>query len=302
MTYEQMKLLVAIAQSGTISDVAEKSNISHSAISRSISNLESALGVTLFKRTRKGSLLTEEGKKAVEIAQQIIDLYGQLEALRQDTALVENLRIGSSTVESADFISHTIRTFKESYPNVLLHFYGMSLSDITAKLKCYEIDIGLSFFVESELQKIKQQFKYKKLLTTRLVTLFNPQSPLTQKSFVTPADLRGYRFVLQEDSKVLSVLKELMGDNGFSIFSHSNQDTIIKEAVSRGDAVTFASEAFILQNPMVISGDLKYAPVQIEGADIVMYYTYYYLPNKPLGLTKETFLKIMERAIAAQGI
>ena len=300
MTYEQMKLFVAIAHSGTISEVAEKNNISHSAISRSISNLESTLGVTLFKRTRKGSFLTSEGEKAVELAQQIISLYEQMETLRHDPSLIEDIHIGTSTMESSDFIFQTISDFKSTYPEVTLHFSRMPLPDVALQLRRYEIDMGLSFFVEKEYQKIRQQFKCKKLLTTRLVVLFNPRSPLAQKSCITPADLGGHQFVLQDDPQVLSILRDMMGTHSFSIFSHFNQDTIIKQSVSRGSAVTFSAEAFIQSNPLVLSGGLKYAPIQQDGENHLMHYVCYYLPNKPLSLTKTAFVKFLEKTVHSQ--
>lgn len=300
MNYEQIKLLVAIARSGTISDVAEKNNISHSAVSRQITNMENALGITLFNRSRKGSTLTEEGAKAVVIAQQILELYDQLQELRRDATLFKEIKIGSSTIESLQFIPPIIRRFKESFPAVNLHFYNLPVPDIKAHLKDCDLDMGLSFFTDSELAKTKESFLCKKLLSTHLVVLVNPESPLSRRAFVEPEDLRGQQFVLQRDSTVLSAVKKIMGENEFTIFSHMDQESMIKDCVTGAHAITFSTECFIQRHPLVLSKDICYLPVKSQGTYIDMHYCYYYLLQKQPNLIVAECLKILRDELKRQ--
>jgi DNA-binding transcriptional LysR family regulator len=56
----QLHTLVAVAKSRSFSKAAEELNVTQSAISQSIKNLETRIDVKLFKRTGKKVVLTPE--------------------------------------------------------------------------------------------------------------------------------------------------------------------------------------------------------------------------------------------------
>lgn len=58
----QLRAFEVTASLASISRAAEKLHLSQSAISQSVANLETALGVALFERRRNGSFLTREGE------------------------------------------------------------------------------------------------------------------------------------------------------------------------------------------------------------------------------------------------
>ena len=68
LNLEELKQLVAFADMGTLSKVAEEFHISTPSITRSMKNLEECLGVTLFNRSKNRIELNETGQVAVEYA------------------------------------------------------------------------------------------------------------------------------------------------------------------------------------------------------------------------------------------
>ena len=60
---EQYRIFKAIADTGNISRTAKQLYLSQSAVSQSLQQLESALGVRLFSRTARGVTLTAEGRR-----------------------------------------------------------------------------------------------------------------------------------------------------------------------------------------------------------------------------------------------
>ena len=62
MNLLHMKYAVEVARTGSINQAAEKLLIGQPNLSRAIKELESSLGVTIFKRSAKGMKLTPDGE------------------------------------------------------------------------------------------------------------------------------------------------------------------------------------------------------------------------------------------------
>ena len=62
MTLLQLKYVITVASSQTISKAAEELYITQPSLTASIKELENEIGITIFQRTNKGIVLTMEGK------------------------------------------------------------------------------------------------------------------------------------------------------------------------------------------------------------------------------------------------
>lgn len=78
LNLEELKQLVAFADMGTLSKVAEEFHISTPSITRSMKNLEECLGVTLFNRSKNRIELNETGQVAVEYARKLLQEADQM--------------------------------------------------------------------------------------------------------------------------------------------------------------------------------------------------------------------------------
>ena len=68
MNISQIKYVLEVAKSSSISKAATRLYISQPALSTSIKELEEELGIVLFERTSKGIRLTDEGREFVSYA------------------------------------------------------------------------------------------------------------------------------------------------------------------------------------------------------------------------------------------
>jgi len=80
-----LHVLLAVAQSGSVSRAAEFLAISHPVVSRAISDLEHTLGVRLFDRTRRGVEPTMYGRAFLDCGVAVFD------DLRSGVQRIENL-------------------------------------------------------------------------------------------------------------------------------------------------------------------------------------------------------------------
>ena len=73
MTLQQLKYIVAVAETGNMTEAAEKLYIAQPSLTNAIRNLENEMGITAFTRSNKGVELTREGEELLSYARQILE-------------------------------------------------------------------------------------------------------------------------------------------------------------------------------------------------------------------------------------
>ena len=99
INYELYKVFYYVAISLSFSDASKQLFISQSAVSQSLQQLESALGVRLFSRTARGVTLTAEGSVLYDYAAQALSLLeaGEARIAQSRELLKGELSIGVSS-------------------------------------------------------------------------------------------------------------------------------------------------------------------------------------------------------------
>ena len=72
LEFTTLRLFAAVAEAGSLSAAAEKSNIAVAAVSKRISDLESSTGSQFFHRHARGMTLTPAGRALLQHARQIL--------------------------------------------------------------------------------------------------------------------------------------------------------------------------------------------------------------------------------------
>lgn len=79
MTLQQLKYIVTVAQTGTITEAAGKLYISQPSLTNAIHELEKEMNITIFNRTNKGISVSKEGEDFLSYARQILEQAAILE-------------------------------------------------------------------------------------------------------------------------------------------------------------------------------------------------------------------------------
>ncbi|MND82879.1 HTH-type transcriptional regulator DmlR [compost metagenome] len=127
---------------GSISAAAEQIGQTPSAISRTLSRLESKLDTTLINRTTRRMDLTEEGRFFFERAKQILDQMDELEerlSQRQQTP-AGRLRINAASPFMLHAIVPWVGEFRRLYPDILLE---LNTNDLIIDLLEQSTDIAI---------------------------------------------------------------------------------------------------------------------------------------------------------------
>ena len=79
MTLQQLKYIVAVAETGNITEAAGRLFVSQPSLTNAIRELESEMQITIFRRTNKGVVVSNEGELFLSYARQILEQTSLLE-------------------------------------------------------------------------------------------------------------------------------------------------------------------------------------------------------------------------------
>ncbi len=87
MTLQQLKYMIVVAESGSITEAAKELYISQPSLSGAIKEVEKEAGITIFSRCRAGVALTKEGMEFLGYARQVVQQMELLESKYVDKNL-----------------------------------------------------------------------------------------------------------------------------------------------------------------------------------------------------------------------
>lgn len=110
LNYRHLRYFQAVALDGTLTGAARRLNLSQSALSVQIRELEARLGHALFERRGRGLHLTEAGRIALDHAAAIFGLGEELvDTLRSSGRARQALRVGALATLSRNFLLDFLR-------------------------------------------------------------------------------------------------------------------------------------------------------------------------------------------------
>ena len=115
MNIQQLRYVVAIANSGTFREAAEKMYVSQPSLSISVRDLEKELGFKIFRRTSSGTFLTHRGMEFYEKAQELVKGFDVFQ--NQYANPEEEKKEFSISSQHYDFLPPLITQFSVLYPD-----------------------------------------------------------------------------------------------------------------------------------------------------------------------------------------
>lgn len=145
LTLRQIRYFLAVAETGKISEAAADINVSPSAVTEAIKELENHLGTRLFVRGRSGVKLTYEGYRFLQHGKNILSAVANAEfALsKKTTSFSGRLDVGATITVSGYFMPRLISRFRKTFPNVDIRLHEHSRTVIERKIEKGQIDIGV---------------------------------------------------------------------------------------------------------------------------------------------------------------
>lgn len=265
-----MKHALEVAKAGSLSKASESLLIAAPNISRSIKELESDLGITIFDRTQSGMKLTPEGEEFIGFAKGILNQIDEVEKFYKAGA--PKKQKFSISVPRASYISEAFAQFSKSLTKDAAEiFYKETNSQRTINnILNHDYKLGIIRYASNYDKYFKSMleekgFQYELVTEFTYFLIMNVNSPLAEKSKITFDDLINYIEIAYADPYVPSmplskVIKEELPDN-------IERRIFIFERASQFELLCKNNETFMWVSPLPTDLLKRYNLVQKRCVD-----------------------------------
>lgn len=190
-----MRQVVEVARAEAITPAAEVLNITQSALSRSIIELEDQLGVQLFHRLHRGVKLTEAGERFVARSIRVLsDIEDLVAAVTSGEELSSGrLRIGIAPAGHVSLTVAATRAFAAENPGIQVEMSTGSPQSLCPRLLHGELDlmVGTSSYFGRW-----HDLSVRTLMPMHFACIFRKDHPLAGRNDVSELDVLRYPIVM----------------------------------------------------------------------------------------------------------
>ena len=245
MNLLHMKHALEVAKAGSLSKASEVLLIAAPNISRSIKELETDLGISIFDRTQNGMKLTPEGEEFINFAKGILGQIDEVEKFYKTGA--PKKQKFSISVPRACYISKALSKdaaevfYKETNSQRTIH-----------NMLNHDYKLGIIRYAENYDKYFKTMleekgFQYELVTEFTYSLIMSADNPLAKKEQITFEDLTEYIEIAHADPYVPSmplskVVKEELPDN-------IDRRIFIFERASQFDLLSLNPETFMWVSP-----------------------------------------------------
>ncbi len=220
------KVLGIVAETGKITAAAELLNLTPSAVSHTIQGLEKELGFDVFKRSRNGVSLTENGKRILPHIYSVIREQDALEQRSRNIVgmLEGSIRIGGFYSVTMNWLIDIFKDFRSKYPDIQIEFLEGGYKDISRWIDQNLVDIAFAS------RSMIGDRNFIPLANDEILCVLPEDYPLDPDGAMTTDMLRKANLVLQEDGEdadIKSYLLRYMGDYSHSHFIIEDDNCIM---------------------------------------------------------------------------
>lgn len=206
MTLQQLKYVVTVAETGTITEAANKLYISQPSLTNAIHELEKEMNIVIFNRTNKGISLSKEGENFLGYARQVLE----------QAAILEDKYKGLGGGKKQFCVSTQHYSFAVNAFVDLIKKYGQEEYDFSLReTQTYEIiedvarmksEIGILFlndFNEVVIGKILKSYdlEFQRLFIAKPHVFISRNHPLAEKKIITNQELEIYPYLSFEQGE-----------------------------------------------------------------------------------------------------
>lgn len=142
----ELRVFLALAESGHFTRAAERLGMSQSTLSATLAKLEGVLGTRLFDRHTRACRLTEAGAALLPAAHRLVADWDQWVADAQDFAQLSRGRVSvaAPNAQCAMLLPVVMRRFQENYPGVRVLLHDVPENEVHTLVRSGAADLGIA--------------------------------------------------------------------------------------------------------------------------------------------------------------
>ncbi|MBP3967312.1 LysR family transcriptional regulator [Paenibacillus lignilyticus] len=257
MNSEQIRYILQVAAEQSIRKAADKLHITASAISQSIHSLENELGITIFQRTRKGTIPTLEGEivlsKLLEMKTKYIELYEEINRAKNGSDL--KLRISYSNT-FGHIIKQALVSFKKEYKDIQIELLEKLPQQIYEEMTTNSIDLA---FITEDQELVNRNMDIETLYTSHFCICVGKESRFRFKEYLTAKDLKNESIIVLDSASHKEMFKRANLD-GNPIYVTVTVTEPIGEFMMNSNAFTIMDNFSLKGHDHICNGTLIQIP------------------------------------------
>lgn len=181
-----LRVVAEVAQTESVTRAADRLNVTQSAVSHQLREIEDRLGTAIFVRSGRRMLLTPAGRLLADAASQVLDTIGQVEARVSQLArnISGELRVSAHCHTGYHWLPALVDGLRRRYPNFEIRISPeFTLNPIAALL-----DAKLDLAIVNDASDDKR-LRFRELFDDEHVAVVHPGHAWAGRSFVTPDEL-----------------------------------------------------------------------------------------------------------------
>jgi DNA-binding transcriptional LysR family regulator len=188
-----IRAFLALARAGSFTRAASELHMAQPTLTVQIQQLEHAVGVKLFDRSKRHVELTQAGRDLlVPLERLLLDI----EAIATNTEELLEHRRGLVTVAAlpsvaAGLLPRAIKMLAQSYPGITVRVYDGVAVTVGAMVKTGQVDFGISSQTHGDRELTSQV-----LMMDRLCAVVAPSHPLAKKKSMSLHELAKHPLIL----------------------------------------------------------------------------------------------------------
>lgn len=254
MNIQQLRCIVEIAHVGSITKAAENLYMNQPNLSRTVIEFENEYATTLFIRNPQGVILTESGKKVVEMAEEILKKSNDLSRyLNNSDKSRINIKIAvartsylslafCNTLGTLDDMTMLNVSFKECDNAEIINDIMMNGYNIGVIRVPIELETKYKRMLHAKNIEYKNIWKYKYKIA------FSKHHPLAVKEKLFMKDLKGYPMLCHEETYAPFATKEEL--KKLTIPNDSENKILIEGRGSQFDILSKMSNTYMWVSPI----------------------------------------------------
>ena len=239
---ELYRIFKIVADEENLTKASEILHISQPAVTKHIKNLESELNVKLFKRSKYGMLLNENGKK---LYLQIKDSIDVLEKSEDIFNIHKEINLGVHVNMPNKIYNSAILKFYESNQNSIINIHQEAAKNMFFMLEKQKIDLAFSKKYSDDIYN-SRDIKFIKIGELHDVFIVNANSQYLNKN-LSKKDLRNITiYTLKKFSSAYqNLIKELEYNKNDEINVVNVNYTAMLELLKVRDIVTVITKEYV---------------------------------------------------------
>lgn len=266
---ELYRIFKIVADEENLTKASEILHISQPAVTKHIKNLENELNVELFKRSKYGMILNENGKKLYLHIKDAISILSKSEDIFN---MHKSINLGVHVNMPSKIYNNAISKFYESYENSIINIHQLTAENMFSMLSKQKIDLAFSKKYSDELYDTKE-IKFIKIGELHDVFIVNANSQYLNKK-LSKKDLKNTTiYTLKKfSSAYINLMKELEYSQNDTVNIENVNYTAMLELLKVRDILTVITKEYVeekLENKELCVLDVGFS---LPNAEFGLYY------------------------------